>query len=231
MKKNVSAIIVSAGIGTRMGKADPKQFLELDGKPILYYTLKNFNDADCVQNVILVTLAPYIHYCQEDIVNKYGLHKVRAVVSGGKTRQESVYEGLKRVCKDTDLVLVHDGVRPFSRKALIEKIVMASHKCAAVAAVPVINTIKQANADGLVCKTFDRNSLWSIQTPQAIPYGVFLAAHEKAKEDGFAATDDVSLAEYIGYPVKIVEGEDDNIKITTPRDLVAAEQILKTRSD
>src|SRR5690606_5947261 len=154
----------------------------------------------------------------EDLVRSYKFMKVKAIVKGGRERQESVYEGLKRI-KEECIVLVHDGARPFVRIEHIQKLVqVTSEKSAAILAVPVKDTIKRAK-DGIVQETFDRSELWSIQTPQAFKLSLLKEAYEKAEMDGFTGTDDASLVERIGHHVEIVEGDYNNIKITTKEDL------------
>lgn len=225
--RTLGAVIAAAGKGTRMHTEESKQYLLLNGKPILAHTLEVFERADEVSAVVVVAGTDDIDRCR-GYIEEYGLAKIQAVVAGGKERQLSVYEGLKRL--DTEWVVVHDGVRPF---VTVQDIVQcwwtAMVYGSAVTAVPVKDTIKIADESGMVRNTPERKSLWTIQTPQAFRRVDLMAAHERAMQEGYFGTDDAALAERSGMPVKIVEGNYDNIKITTPEDLLWAEFMLTYR--
>lgn len=223
MKYNV--VIPAAGMGKRMGIGTNKLRISLQDKPIIAYTLDVFENDPWCSSIVLVVNEQDRDF-MEDLVRSYKFMKVKAIVKGGRERQESVYEGLKRI-KEECIVLVHDGARPFVRIEHIQKLVqVTSEKSAAILAVPVKDTIKRAK-DGIVQETFDRSELWSIQTPQAFKLSLLKEAYEKAEMDGFTGTDDASLVERIGHHVEIVEGDYNNIKITTKEDLYFAEAIIK----
>jgi len=227
--KKIFALIPAAGMGKRMGAGKNKQYLALDGMPILAHTLKVFQGAPFVEGIYLITPEPEIPYCTSDVVERYGLSKVRAVVAGGAERQYSVHNGLKAMHEvaDDDLVLIHDGVRPFvSPGLLLQAADVADRFGGALVAVPVKDTVKIVR-DGVVTATPPREELWLAQTPQAFRYGMIRSAYEAAAADGFLGTDDASLFERQGWPLHIVSGDYRNIKITTPEDMVLAEAFLK----
>lgn len=217
MNNSWGAVIVAAGRGSRMGYAESKQFLLLQDKPIFIHTLEVFSRVSRIKEMVVVTGAADVGRCEEWI-QTYGLHERVRVTAGGTERQNSVYAGLKQL--DADYVLVHDGVRPFVTPEHIEHCMDAAiQHGAAVLAVPVKDTIKQVNEEGIITSTPDRRSLWSIQTPQAFRLSELLAAHESAQQERFLGTDDAMLIERLGNKVKVVEGSYTNIKITTPDDL------------
>ncbi len=225
----VVAIIPGAGKSERMGQK--KEFLLLSDKPILAHTLKPLENHPQISEIILVVDEKSIEKCKREIVERYGFKKVKEVVVGGEERQDSVYNGLKRVDKDCDIVLIQDGARPFLTEDLITKSIeeVEKHK-AAVVAVSCIDTIKFAHKENnMALETLDREYLWMAQTPQTFRYELILKAYEKAREEKFRGTDDASLVERMNQPVKIVRGSYDNIKITTPQDLILAEAILAKR--
>lgn len=231
MKKStglhVSAVIVAAGKGTRMNMELNKQYIEICGKPVLARTLQVFEDCDNINDIILVVNGQDILYCKEYIVERYGFKKVTALVSGGDTRQKSVFNGLNELRSTCDIVLIHDGARPFVREeSLIDSINAAREFGAACVAVPVKDTVKTADTDGFIKETLDRSCLWAIQTPQTFVYNLIIDAHRRAEKDGFAGTDDAVLVERLGCRTKLVMGSYDNIKITTREDLVVAEAIV-----
>ncbi len=228
----IVAIIPAAGQGKRMGNQVNKQFLCLAGLPILVHTLTVLENHPRVEGMIIVCRDGEREFCRTEIVEKYQLRKVLRIVAGGKERQHSVFNGIKALPADTGLVLIHDGARPFLTAGIIDKAVdQALAMGAAVAAVPVKDTIKEAGPDGIVAGTPDRSRLWQIQTPQVFRYSLIREAHQQAATDGFLGTDDASLVEYIGRKVKLVQGSYENIKITTPEDLLLGEAILKGRLD
>lgn len=221
----VSAIILAGGKGKRMGSKISKQFLQLKGKPILYYTLKKFIDNSYIDKIVLVLSKDEIEYCTEEILNKYSL-KVDIIVEGGKERQDSVYNALKSI-KKTDIVLIHDGARPFVTDRIIEEgIEYAKHYGAAAPGVIPKDTIKIKDSSSFSIDTPDRNSLVAIQTPQVFKYDKILSCHEQIKISGITVTDDTMVAEMYNNKVYLYEGEYTNIKITTPEDLILAERLI-----
>ena len=225
-----TAIVLAAGQGKRMGSDVAKQFLLLDGKPVLYYSLKNFEES-MVDDVILVIGDGMQDYCRENIVQK-----VRAIVTGGKERYHSVAYGLRAVEAGCDYVLIHDGARPFADPSIIERGVEAVQKYGAcVVGMPVKDTIKISDENGFCESTPNRNRVWMIQTPQIFSYPLIHGAYEKLLQEekhllekGVAITDDAMVAElFTDQKVKFVEGSYQNIKLTTPEDLKVAEVFLK----
>ncbi|WP_213951779.1 2-C-methyl-D-erythritol 4-phosphate cytidylyltransferase [Tepidanaerobacter syntrophicus] len=222
----VCAVIAAGGQGKRMNSNVSKQFLTIKGHPILYYTLNKFEKMKILNEIILVVPPADVKYTKEQIIKKYGFKKTR-IVEGGKERQDSVYNGLKALPKDADIVVIHDGVRPFIPVKIIENSIEAAAEYDAVGvAVPVKDTIKVVDDKSIVKTTPDRKALWAIQTPQTFKYDVIMKAYEKAMEDGFYGTDDTVLVERMGLPVKIIEGSYENIKITTPEDIIFAEAFV-----
>ncbi len=222
----VSAIIAAGGRGRRMNSSISKQFLNIKGHPILYYTLKKFEKMDKIKSIVLVTGADDLDYTREEIIKRYKFKKIR-LVEGGKERQDSVYNGLRELSPQTDIVVIHDGVRPFVPVNIIEKSITAAAKYKAVGvAVPVKDTIKVVDKNHTIKNTPDRKTLWAMQTPQSFTYDIIMRAYEIAMRDGFYGTDDTVLVERLGLPVKIIEGAYENIKITTPEDIVFAETFI-----
>ena len=224
----VSVVIAAAGNGTRMGLDTNKLYLEIQGRPVLAVTLQKFEDSPLVDEIIIVTNKDDIGHCRANITDRFGFRKVKAIIPGGHTRQQSVYNGLKQVSADCGIVLIHDGARPFIDEAGIRDSMEAARKYgAAVAAVPAKDTVKRSDNENFVAETIDRNKLWYIQTPQAFRCDLILDAHRKAAEEGFDGTDDAVLAERAGHKVKLVMCSYYNIKITTREDLVIAEAISR----
>ena len=220
----VGAIIPAAGRGKRIGASVPKQFLEIQGKPLLHHTLMVFASCKLIDYVVLVMPRADVDEMGEDWLNKYEI--VREVVVGGEQRQDSVYNGFNSLEEGTDIVVVHDGVRPFTTPQMIIATVEAAQQHgAAITAIPVSDTVKQA-ADGFVKQTVSRDGLWRVQTPQAFQCGLLQQAFKKAKKDSYYGTDEGSLVEYLGERVKIVPGSELNIKITRKEDLVLGESLL-----
>ena len=221
-------IIVAAGSGKRMRSAIAKQYIELKGRTILSYTIETFNNSENIDDIVLVTSSDAVDYVRREIIEKYGFDKVRTIVEGGAERQDSVYKGLKAVDSDTDVVLIHDGVRPFVADkyiAELESIAMEFGGC--VLGAPVKDTIKVCNSEGYITDTPKRETLWLAQTPQCFKYDIIMKAYEKAEKEGYRGTDDSMLAERLGIRIKMVKGDYDNIKITTPEDLYMGEVILE----
>lgn len=223
------ALIPAAGMGKRMGASINKQYLQLDGLPIVARTVSVFEQSQLIEAIYLVIPEAEIPYCQEHVVAACGFRKVVQIVPGGRERQNSVMNGLRAMrphLADDDVVVIHDGVRPLITAELLQKsIEVACASDGALVAVPVKDTIKTV-CDGIVTTTPDRASLWQAQTPQSFRFGVIYAAHLAAELDGFIGTDDASLVERRGGAVRIVQGDYRNIKITTPEDLVLAESFL-----
>ena len=227
---HVTAIIVAAGRGKRMGHTLPKQYIRLEGIPILVHTLRVFESSPEIQDILLVVSPGDEEYCLREIVEKYGIGKVLKVVVGGGRRQDSVYHAIKELDRDTDILVVHDGVRPFVTPRMIQDAVEAAMLFdGAVTAIPVRDTVKAADREGTIRETLDRSALWFAQTPQAFKKRILTEAHAKAVVDDFHGTDDAALVERLGYQVKVLEGSPDNLKITTREDLLLAEFILRTR--
>lgn len=225
MMERWGVVIVAAGRGKRMGTTESKQYLQLGGKPIVVHTLQNFQEMAFIDEIVLVVGADDIARC-EAWCEQYRITKVKAIIQGGAERQHSVHAGLRLI--ESSWVMVHDGVRPFvSEQAVVRCCQQAAAHGAAVLAVPVKDTIKQVNQDGVITATPDRKSLWAIQTPQAFRHDLLLEAHEAAQQVGMLGTDDASVAEWRGATVVVAEGEYTNIKITTPEDLPWAELLLQ----
>jgi 2-C-methyl-D-erythritol 4-phosphate cytidylyltransferase len=220
--KSATAIVAAGGSGNRMGGAIPKQLLEIRNKPILLHSLEKIDSVPEI-GFIVVSVHKAIMESVLKNVPAWNLRKTVRIVEGGPYRQDTVYNGLMAVPKDAQIVLVHDAVRPFASVAKIRETIEAAerHGCA-ILAVKVRSTVKRGNGDW-VEETLDRSALWEAQTPQAFRMDVLIRAYRKAMADGFYATDDSLLVERLGLPVRIVEGEERNIKITSPVDLRLAE--------
>lgn len=219
-RPRVIAIVPAAGAGSRMGGDVRKQFLQLRGKPIIVHTLQQFEHCSEVDEVAVAVPESAILE-MERLVSQYRLHKVNKVVVGGARRQDSVARALARtVLNDSDIVLVHDGVRPFiTRKKIVEIVRACREHDAAVVAVQPKDTIRKSVGGVFFDQTLDRSALWLIQTPQAFRANVLKKAFDKARKDKFVSTDEAALVERLGIRARIVEGSYDNIKITTPEDL------------
>ena len=222
----VAAIIPAAGSGTRMGLDHPKQFHFLAGIPILIHTVRSFVSADCVDVIVVVVPADRVDSTRQLLqVHKLSDTSV-SVVAGGKRRQDSVRCGLDSLPSDVDVVLVHDGARPLVSNEIIARCIKAAERSgAAIAAVPVKDTLKRADAAGQIAETVDRETLWQAQTPQAARLSLLLEAYQVAENQD--VTDEASLLELAGIPVQLVEGSETNIKITRPDDLIIAEKIMQ----
>lgn len=234
MKEKIGAIVLAAGQGKRMHTAVAKQFLELNGKPLVCYSLEAFENSPA-DEIVLVAGEQEVSYCETEIVKAYGFSKVKAVVPGGLERYHSVYEGLKAFCKTADgspdYVLIHDGARPLVSAEVIGRAIEGAIKYqACVVGMPVKDTIKVSDASGFAAGTPDRKQLWQIQTPQAFRFELILNAYEKMMsrlEYQAGITDDAMAVEAMtAQPVKLVEGDYRNMKVTTPEDLVVAGALL-----
>jgi len=237
MKKKTAAIVLAAGKGSRMNSDVHKQYLLLRDYPVLYYSLKAFEDS-FIDEIILVTGADEIAYCRQEIIEKYGFAKVTKVVPGGKERYHSVFGGLQALT-DCDYVFIHDGARPFVTKEILERAyetVKKEHAC--VVGMPVKDTIKLADENGYAADTPRRDLLWMIQTPQVFDfalvknaYAVFLEQEQKLLAQGIRVTDDAMVVEtFTDTKIRLVEGSYENIKITTPEDLLIAEALLTSNT-
>ncbi len=228
----VTVLIPAAGMGKRMGKAMAKQFLPLGDKPMLAHTLLAFQRASEIDEIIPILSQEDMETCLQEIIERYHITKVKTLVVGGKERQDSVANGLQKLEKDASVILVHDGVRPFVTPEMIRESVDHARKgeCVAVG-VPIKDTIKEVNDQGVVRHTLERNRLWAIQTPQAFPVKALKRAYEEASKHRMYGTDDATLIERTGGTVRVIMGSYENIKITTPEDLLLAEEILKKRYD
>lgn len=229
MKRNY-CIIVAAGKSRRMNSTVSKQFIFIGGKPILAYTIDAFEKSSLIDKIVLVINEAEIEKCKKIIVNKYNYKKLIKIVPGGKERQNSVFNGLKVLPSETNLVAIHDGARFLITPDIIDRAVRDAYDSnGVIVAMPIQDTIKETNSNKIISKTFNRDRLWAAQTPQVFPYSIIMKAHEKAREDNFFGTDDASLVERLGYEVDIVRGSVENIKITTNFDLILAEIILNKR--
>jgi 2-C-methyl-D-erythritol 4-phosphate cytidylyltransferase len=224
--QKAAAVIASGGQGTRMNAKLPKQYLTLAGQPILARTLAVFRDCKWLDQIILVTPSCWIDYTIENILKPLGIEKTVHITAGGETRRQSVYQGL--LAADADLVIIHDSVRPFISQDDIRRVLEAARNCGACTlGAPVKETIKECDGKGFVRRTLPREALWQIQTPQCFAYPLIRQAHEQAAER-LEATDDASLVERLGKPVRILPGSYANIKITTEEDLVLGEYLARS---
>jgi len=225
------AVIVSAGKGHRFMEGRKKQFHFLGEKSILAHTLDKFETCPLIRSILLVVGQEDMDYCLKEVIEKYKFQKVSQIIPGGKRRQESVKNGINALPKDADIVVIHDGVRPFVTQGMIEDSIHSAVRYGAVVlAMPVKDTIKMSNPNGTVLKTLDRESLWQVQTPQTFQVNIIKEAYCRATEDGFIGTDDASLVERLGVKVHILPGSYTNIKVTTPEDLLWANLFVKMNS-
>ena len=207
----------------------PKQFLDLDGRPLLVVTLEKFQVCSAIEIVILVTAESDVEYARREIVERYHLTKVEKVVAGGERRQDSVRLGIEASGGDYGLVLIHDGVRPLIPSDLIVRAVDAAReRRGVITALPAKETVKEIDENAIVIKTYERRKVWLVQTPQVFRYEDILMAHHRAVQEGWEeVTDDALLVEKVGIPVKVIEGSEDNIKVTTPQDLELVRFLLE----
>lgn len=229
MAKKYAAVVLAAGSGKRMNTKVHKQYLIIQDKPVLYYSLNAFEQSP-VDEIILVVGKGEVEYCQKKIVEKYSFSKVTKIVEGGKERYHSVFEGLKQI-KDADYVLIHDGARPFVDGKIIRRTMDAVEEYqACVVGMPVKDTIKIADEREYVKETPERKNVWMVQTPQAFSYPLIYSAYEEMlKKEDSAITDDTMVLERIkGIKAKLIEGSYRNIKITTPEDLIIADAYMKS---
>lgn len=231
MDSNLRVVIAAAGVGRRMGGSVNKQFQLLRSRPVLAYSIDVFESCPTVDEIVVVAHRDEVDFCKREIVQRYGYKKVIRVVPGGRERQDSVWAGLKSLSPDTSYVAVHDGARPLVTEKLINQLLLAAREWgAAIPGVNVKDTLKVVDRDGFVGHTLDRSIVTAIQTPQVFHYQELVQAYEHAYRDDLMGTDDASLFEvYIGR-VKVIPGDDHNIKITTPEDMVIAEGLLEYRA-
>lgn len=227
MNSKISVLIPAAGQGKRMESSVKKPYFMLADKPILSHTIDRFEHNSVVDEIFVIVDKSDFMVCRENVLAPFRFRKVRELVSGGETRQVSVFNGLRALSDDVDFVVVHDGVRPFiNDKIIFECLEATAEWGAAVSAVPVKETIKIANDKLFIDHTPKRDRLWRVQTPQVFRKSLLVEAHKKAVQDGINATDDAALVEQLGSPVKLVMGSYKNMKLTTPEDLRVAETLL-----
>ncbi len=226
-KKKCTAVVLAAGRGKRMGTDVQKQYIEMGGKPVLYYSLDTFEKSDIIDEIVLVVGENQEDYCRQEIVDQYGFQKVKTIVQGGAERYHSVWNGLQQV--EDGYVFIHDGARPFVTEEILTRAYedVQEYK-ACVVGMPVKDTIKISDGQGLVADTPNRSLLWMIQTPQVFDVSLVKGAYAKLIEQGITnATDDAMVVEMmLGSKIKLVEGSYENIKITTPEDLDVANAFL-----
>ena len=229
--ERIAAIIPAAGTGLRMGGEKAKQFLEIDGRPLLAVTLQPFQDCRAVNAIILVVPSVDVEYCKKEIVEQFRLNKVTKVIPGGVRRQDSVRLGIEATGGEYGLVLIHDGVRPLVDVELIARVIKeAKAHRAVITAIPAKETVKEIDSLDQVVKTYDRGHVWLVQTPQIFRYKDIVMAHKNALNEGWEeATDDSILIERLGIPVKAMKGSERNIKVTTQYDLALARFLVSQR--
>ena len=230
MASRVTAVLPAGGRGVRMGSGVPKQFLSLGGIPLLIHALRVFEATDCITEVIVVVPEPDRDHCRQEVLAPFHLKKVSKVISGGPRRQDSVYNGLRAADPAAEIILVHDAVRPFVTVELVNEVVDAAKEFgAAIAAIPMRDTVKRVTKDRMIEGTLDRENLWLAQTPQAFQRTILENAHHQGQAVEHEATDDAFLVEQLPHPVVIVTGTTDNLKITRPEDLLMGEAILNAK--
>jgi len=225
-----AAIIPSGGMGRRMGGHIPKQYLLLAGLPVLVHTLRPFQASPAIDEIILAVPGEDVEKVKENIVERYGVSKVKRVVAGGKERQDSISNALAWIADETEIIVIHDGVRPLVTTDLIEIVVGRAGEVGAVAVgIDIRDTVKRVDKAGKIEETVPRDGLWRTQTPQAFKREIIVAAYRAAYEAGFYGTDDASLVEKAGIPVWLIPGDRENLKVTTKEDMMLCEMILRGR--
>ena len=230
----IAAIITAAGKGTRLKSNISKQFMNIYGKPILAHSINVFQNSSKIQEIYVAVPKEYMDFCRESIIEKYSFTKVRELVCGGNTRQESVFNALQKIPSSCRVVSIHDGVRPLITTSeinmLINNLVRLNKKDSRlkgiIIAAPAYETVKKISDSNFIDTTISRNQVCFAQTPQTFFFDSIFKAHEKAIKDHFTGTDDAGLVERLGWKVKVVLGRHENIKITTPLDLFLAELIM-----
>ena len=230
-KRPTAAIIVAAGSSVRMGGDTPKQFLPLNGMPVVVWTLRAYEASDYIDEIVVVVRPgdreKYLEYKEQ-----FGISKLTKIVDGGQTRQESVLRGVESVGESVSYVAIADGARPLTTPDMIRKVCLAAYRFGgATAAYPAFDTIKVADQHGFIVDTVERSTVWHATTPQVFALNVYRAAAYFSKDEGFEATDDNSLVEHIGHQVKLVDCGRDNIKITTPDDIYICETLIRRRAE
>lgn len=222
----IQAIVPSAGMGSRLQSDIPKPLISLKGKPLFIYALESLSKCSLIESIVVVADKDNLSEFKK-IIGKYNIPKISQVVVGGETRRDSVFNGLKALDDDTDIVVIHDGARPLISLRVIEESIKACYEeVAVIVSVPIKPTIKRVNRDELYVEgTLDRSLLWEVQTPQVFRKDIIIRAHNEGK--GLQATDDAFLVERLGERVKVITGDYSNIKITTQEDLSFAERILE----
>ncbi|MCI8667214.1 MAG: 2-C-methyl-D-erythritol 4-phosphate cytidylyltransferase [Dorea sp.] len=233
-KKHCAAIVLAAGQGKRMGTSVQKQYIELEGKPLIYYSLKTFQESGLIDSVVLVVGEGQVAYAQNEIVLKYGFSKVCAVVEGGKERYDSVWQGLKTVSQEPEVsyIYIHDGARPFVDDEILNRGYETVEQFrACVAGMPSKDTVKVVDEQGFAINTPERKYVWVIQTPQIFEKSLIMEAYARLmKEEHEDVTDDAMAVErMMKVPVKMFEGSYQNVKITTPEDLAIAKVFLREK--
>jgi 2-C-methyl-D-erythritol 4-phosphate cytidylyltransferase len=227
----ITAIIVAAGQGLRMGSARRKQFLKLCGEPILIHTLRAFDACQTIGQLLLVVPTSEIDFCRSNIIEPADISTKIAIIEGGDRRQDSVFNGLKSIPTNEGIVLIHDGVRPLVNVELIDACIEGAQLWGAcIPALMPVDTLKQIDGNDIIERTISRDSVRLAQTPQAFHLSVLRKAHDQAKLRGWKATDDASLVERIGVNVHVIPGMRENLKITTAEDLALAQWYLKKKS-
>lgn len=228
-----AAIIVAAGSAERFGGEVPKQFREVHGKPLLSWTIGQFERANSIDQVIVSVAEEYLLYTSENVIDPYDFHKVQKIIPGGVTRQESVLKSLRALPISTEFVAIHDGARPLVRPEDIDRVVaQAQVDRAAILGTPVPDTVKRVK-DGHILATLNREFLYLAQTPQVFQYDLIVKAHQEAAErgDDSMITDDASLIEVSGFKVTVVEPTGPNFKVTTRDDLTLVQALLTEEND
>ena len=231
----IAAVITAAGKGTRLKSNISKQFIHLFERPILAHTIEAFQKSKKINEIFITVAKEYLDFCREEIIRKYGFTKVRQLVVGGDTRQESVYNALRIIPKNCKIVSVHDGVRPLITSSeidyFINTLISLNRKDpdikGIITAAPAYETVKKISEDNIIDITITRNLVCMAQTPQTFFFKDLIRAHERAREENFIGTDDSNLVERTGLKVKVVIGKHENIKVTTPLDLFLAELIMQ----
>ncbi len=225
-----SVIIVAAGKGKRMNVDINKQYIKLRDKEIIAYAMAAFDKNKEIDEIVVVIRKEEERFFMEHILNKYKFNKKIKIAYGGVERQDSVYNGLKKISNACEIVFIHDGARPFVSEEIIQNMIKeVKENKAVVVGVPVKDTIKVVDEENIINRTPERKYIWAVQTPQGFEYDLIKKAYEKAYEENYYGTDDAMLVEKLGYPVKMIMGSYENIKITTKEDISFGEEILRRR--
>lgn len=228
---NVSVIIPAGGKGERFGSETPKQFIDLKGKPVIVHTIENFLEIEEITSIVIAVHSEWFTFTKE-LIQTYKLDKVKDIVVGGKERQDSIFNALhSKAIKDSDIILIHDAVRPFVSQQSIKKIInQAEDNGAVILGLTPKDPVKEIDHKGEIVRTLQRGKLSISQTPQAFWTDIIMNSYEKAREVNYVGADSAQLVEFAGYKVSVIEGEDTNIKLTTTLDLKIAELILEEKT-